>query len=256
MSKRERKKWPGSESALRRDTGKIVTDDGELSFVAYGPDRAGNKPPILLYMDSVGIRPGLEEFSRRLARAGHWVILPDLYYRTGPIEIDARYPAKSSAEIQRHTSALTEGAILSDTQRILAAMTEFGGRAIGRWITMGFCMGGRFAVWAAGQYSGQVAACVSVIGTSLVRETGESPVDRLFSENIPSLFVFAGADEYIKPASVAAIEERVRRAKNGSQVKVCPSVGHGFIFPDRHNYDEAESEHAWEFIEEFLRGVH
>ena len=40
-------------------------------------------PAVLFFMDGIGVRPALFEIGERLASGGYFVLLPDLYYRSG-----------------------------------------------------------------------------------------------------------------------------------------------------------------------------
>lgn len=50
------------------------------SFVVY-PHSNGPHPVVLFYMDAPGKREELHDMARRLAAAGYYVVLPNLYYR-------------------------------------------------------------------------------------------------------------------------------------------------------------------------------
>src|SRR6202161_4592909 len=62
----------------------IKTNDGVCPAQVYRPAGQGPWPPVLMYMDGGGIRPAMPEMGERLATYGYFVLLPDLYYRSGP----------------------------------------------------------------------------------------------------------------------------------------------------------------------------
>ena len=65
----------------------IRTDDGICPASVFRPsDRGGPWPGVIFYMDGAGIRPLLFEMGERLANEGFLVLLPDLFYRSGPYE--------------------------------------------------------------------------------------------------------------------------------------------------------------------------
>src|SRR5436305_1720287 len=41
----------------------------------------------IMYIDALGIRPAMMEMADRLASSGYVVLLPNLFYRSGPIEV-------------------------------------------------------------------------------------------------------------------------------------------------------------------------
>ena len=64
----------------------IKTKDGSCPTYVYRPTGKGPWPAVLVFMDGLGIRPAMLEIGERLARHGYCVLLPDLYYRSGPYE--------------------------------------------------------------------------------------------------------------------------------------------------------------------------
>ena len=65
----------------------IPTEDGRVSTFITHPERNGPHPVILFYMDAPGIREELRDMARRLATAGYYVMLPNMYYRAGVMEL-------------------------------------------------------------------------------------------------------------------------------------------------------------------------
>ena len=65
----------------------IPTRDGRVTTFITHPERDGPHPVILFYMDAPGIREELRDMARRLATAGYYVVLPNMYYRAGVMEI-------------------------------------------------------------------------------------------------------------------------------------------------------------------------
>ena len=59
----------------------IPTKDGGMDTFICHPERSGPYAPIIFYMDAPGIREELRDMARRLATAGFYVLLPNLYYR-------------------------------------------------------------------------------------------------------------------------------------------------------------------------------
>src|SRR5437868_5869847 len=64
----------------------IKTKDGICPAYVYRPAGKGRWPAVLVFMDGLGIRPAMLEVGERLAGNGYVVLLPDLYYRSGPYE--------------------------------------------------------------------------------------------------------------------------------------------------------------------------
>src|SRR5277367_4780120 len=65
----------------------IPTKDGHTTTFITHPERDGPFPVILFYMDAPGIREELRDMARRLGTSGYYVMLPNLYYRSGEMEL-------------------------------------------------------------------------------------------------------------------------------------------------------------------------
>ena len=64
----------------------IETEEGRMQTFICHPERNGPYPVILFYMDAWGIREELRDMARRYAAVGYYVLLPNLYYRSGLFE--------------------------------------------------------------------------------------------------------------------------------------------------------------------------
>src|SRR5947207_13506269 len=77
----------------------IPTKDGNTTTFIVHPDRGGPFPVILFYMDAPAIREELRDMARRFATSGYYVVLPNMYYRAGvmeigPLQTDANDPKR------------------------------------------------------------------------------------------------------------------------------------------------------------------
>ena len=61
----------------------VQTKDGIMDTFVCHPEEEGPFPAIIIYMDAPGIREELRDMARRLGTVGYFVMLPNLYYRTG-----------------------------------------------------------------------------------------------------------------------------------------------------------------------------
>src|ERR1700722_11016666 len=64
----------------------IKTKDGTAPCHFFSPQENEKLPAVIFYMDAIGIRPALSDMAARLASGGYHVLLPDLYYRSGPVK--------------------------------------------------------------------------------------------------------------------------------------------------------------------------
>ena len=83
----------------------IPTKDGHTTTFIVHPERDGPFPVILFYMDAPAIREELRDMARRLATSGYYVMLPNLYYRSGVMELGAAAGRSGRARAQAHVRA-------------------------------------------------------------------------------------------------------------------------------------------------------
>ena len=82
---------------------RITTSDGAMTTFVAHPDDGGPFPIVVVYMDALGLRDELRTIGRRIADAGYYVVVPDIYYRFGDgITFDAsKLHDPESDEMQR-----------------------------------------------------------------------------------------------------------------------------------------------------------
>src|SRR6187431_565480 len=159
----------------------ITTADGTCPSYVFRPATgSGPWPAVLVFMDGVGIRPALLELGVRLAKNGYFVLLPDLFYRSGPYEaMDARTVFSDPEQLKRlrekFSSHVSQAKIMSDTRAFLDYLaSEPDVKAGGIGVT-GYCMGGLMALTAAGTFPERIVAAASFHGSRLATDAPESP---------------------------------------------------------------------------------
>jgi len=65
----------------------IATKHGACTTFIAHPERDGAHPVVIFFMDAPAIREELRDMARRIAAAGYYVMLPNLYYRAGVMEL-------------------------------------------------------------------------------------------------------------------------------------------------------------------------
>src|SRR6185312_16493457 len=147
------------------------------TFITH-PERGGPFPVVIFYMDAPAIREELRDMARRLGTSGYYVMLPNLYYRAGVMELGP-LPADPESPERKRMFALMDSIniplIMEDTRALLAfAATQTAARVdvIG---TVGYCMSGRYAINAATHFPDRVKAAASIYGTHLATDQPDSP---------------------------------------------------------------------------------
>ena len=158
----------------------ITTKDGICPCYVYRPVGSGPWPAVLVFMDGLGIRPAMLEIGERLATYGYFVLLPDLFYRSGSYEpMDPHTvftdPEKRKVLMEKFFALATPANIMSDTSAFLehvAAERDVKPGGIG---TTGYCMGGLMSLTAAGTYPDRIVAAASYHGGRLASDAPDSP---------------------------------------------------------------------------------
>src|ERR1700678_2365746 len=105
---------------IERDVA-VITKYGSMPSFAVCPDEPGAFPSVILYMDAPGFREELRNMARRIAKAGYFCLLPDLYYRIGQLRFDIpRRNDAMSVVIRGAMSSLTNAGVTDDTAGMLA----------------------------------------------------------------------------------------------------------------------------------------
>ncbi|HEX8792286.1 MAG TPA: dienelactone hydrolase family protein [Polyangiaceae bacterium] len=227
----------------------IQTRDGRCPSYVYRPAGHGPWPAVLVFMDGLGIRPAMLDVGERLATHGYFVLLPDLFYRSGPYEpMDPHTvfsdPEKRKVLMEKFFAHATSANIMSDTRAFLdciAAQPDVKKGGIG---TTGYCMGGRMSLIAAGTYPDRIVAAASYHGGRLANEDADSP--HLLAPKMKARVYVAGAieDQSFPDDMKARLEEALTKAGVDHQVETYPAK-HGWVFRDTPVYDAAQSEHHW-----------
>jgi len=233
--------------ALIEGMAEVPTRYGRMpSFVAR-PDAGGPFPPVIFYMDAPGFREELCNMARRIAKAGYYCILPDLYYRLGTIRLDIARRTDAMTNVFRAAmNSLTNADVTDDTAGVLAFLDAQADAAPGPVGCVGHCMSGRYVTTVAGRFPTRIKAAASMYGVGIVTDAEVSPhllLDRVRGE---MLFVFAETDAHVPQATVEALKKAIR--KTGVKATVIQPKGteHGFQFAERPVYAPVQAEAAWD----------
>ena len=227
----------------------IKTRDGDCPASIFTPGNgAGPWPGVIFFMDGLGIRPVIWQMGQRLADGGYTVLLPDLYYRQGS------YPPKVPSEVfgnpelrkelSKAVASLDREKRISDASTFieyLSSRPEVNGRRFG---ATGYCMGGNFALTAAGAYSDRFAAVASFHGGHLATDQPDSP--HLFVGKITGRVYVAGAieDATFPEEQKYRLEQALAEVGVDHLIETYPAR-HGFAVPDLPTFDSAAAERHW-----------
>ncbi|WP_421931077.1 dienelactone hydrolase family protein [Phenylobacterium sp.] len=224
----------------------IATPDGATTTFIVHPERDGPHPVIFFYMDAPAIREELRDMARRLATSGYYVVLPNLYYRSGVLELGGFATEEDRKAMFALMSSINIPLIMSDTKALLAHVAGDPAAAKGPMGAVGYCMSGQYAINAAAHFPDQIKAAASVYGVSLVTDAHDSP--HLAAQKVKGEVYFACAedDPYAPLEMVESLSQSVTANQVNGEVEIYPGAHHGFAFPQRAAYDKASAERHWE----------
>src|SRR5260370_29150477 len=225
----------------------IPTKDGHPTTFIPDPERGGPHPVVIFYMDAPAIREELRDMARRLATSGYYVMLPNLYYRAGVMELGPLPTDPEAPERKRMFQLMNSIDILmvmEDTKALLAYAEGQSAANTGIVGTVGYCMSGRYAVNAATHFPDRVKAAASIYGVQLATDQPDSPHLAASKTKAELYFGCAETDVYAPPEIVEKVKEGMKGTKN--EVELYPGTHHGFAFPKRPIYDRDAAERHWE----------
>lgn len=207
-------------------------------------------------MDGIGIRPAMLEIGERLATYGYFVLLPDLYYRSGPYApIDATTVFTDRAERKtlaaRFLAKATLPSIMADTATFLDYLARQPDVRPGGVATTGYCLGGAASLSAAGTYPDRVVAAASYHGARLATDAPESP-HRLAARIKARVYVAGAIEDASFPDDMKArLESALTDAGVDHLIETYPAR-HGWVLRDTPAFDRAAHDRHWETLTKLL----
>ncbi|HEX6183368.1 MAG TPA: dienelactone hydrolase family protein [Pyrinomonadaceae bacterium] len=198
----------------------------------------GRGPGVVVIQEWWGLVPHIREVADRFAAEGFVALAPDLYH--GDV---ARSPDEAGKLMMALNIAQTEKDLRGAVQHLLnQEATE--GTAVG---TVGFCMGGVLALYAASKNE-QVGACVVFYG---IHPKVEPDFKNL---RAPVLGLYAERDQFVPPEAVRALEEKMSEHGKSIETHIYPGTDHAFFNDTRPEvYDADAAADAWRRTIEFFR---
>jgi carboxymethylenebutenolidase len=228
----------------------LTTRDGVCPSYVYRPEGAGPFPAALVFMDGIGIRPAVLELAERLSSHGYLVLLPDLFYRSGPYAPMNAHTVFSDPEqrkvlFEKFFALATQENIMRDTEAFLDFLEAHPDAKRGGGVgTTGYCLGGLMSLTAAGTYPDRIRATASYHGGRLATDAPDSP--HLLAPKMKSRVYVAGAieDASFPDDMKARLEAALTSAGVRHTIETYPAK-HGWVFRDTPAYDAAASERHW-----------
>jgi carboxymethylenebutenolidase len=201
-----------------------------------------------MYLDAFGIRPQLGDMAQRLASHGYVVALPNLYHRTPFAPFDPKQVAVEGPERARFkgmVASINGPLVMRDTSAVMAHLDTLATvrrSAIG---ALGYCMGGGYALAAAGTFPERVAVAASFHGGALATDKPDSP-HLLAPQMRARVYVgAAGIDPTFPEEQRQRLETALTQAGVSHTIETYENAKHGFAVYGHLVYDKEASERHW-----------
>lgn len=219
----------------------LATPDGTMDAFFVHPAGHASRA-VILWPDIAGLREAKRAIARRLASAGHAVLVVNPYYRdvAGQQFVDfAAFIADGGFQkVGPWRGKLTAEAIMRDAGAIVGWLDAQDSVSKAHGIgSQGYCMGGPFAIWTAAAVPARVRAAASFHGGGLVRVDSPTSPHALLGKIKASLLIAVAQDDDVKaPADKTTFAEAARAAGVSARVTVY-SGNHGWMVADSPAYN-------------------
>jgi carboxymethylenebutenolidase len=230
----------------------VTTPDGEMTTFVLHPEHGGPHPVVLYLMDGIGIRPVLKDMASRLATAGYYVMLPNLFYRGGPFR-ELGTSDEDWVTRRELIRTVTRSGIVTDAQALLEVASADPVASHGKVGVVGFCMSGGLAISLARALRDRVGAAASIHGALLVNDEADSPHRGLDAVTAELYFGWADHDATAPPETVPVMREALEQARVRYTLDFITDAVHGYAPPGGERYDRRASELHWERVHSLLR---
>jgi carboxymethylenebutenolidase len=227
----------------------IQTADGQMNTFICHPERLGPHPVVLFLMDAPGIREELRDMVRRLGTVGYYVMLPNLYYRSGVEELGpfvGEAHAATRQKLMQLMGTINIPMVMQDIDALVAFAAEDRAASSSSMGCVGYCMSGQYAVNAAVRHADRVRAAASIYGVALVTDKPDSPHLAPQYTSARLYFGCAETDQHAPREMIDTLRAELQSKRANAEVEIYPGTQHGFAFPQRPAYNKPAAERHWE----------
>jgi dienelactone hydrolase len=214
---------PGPMPHARREVRVPLRTGDELPALYAHPDHDG--PGVLVVADIYGRSPFYEDLAARLAAARLHALLPEYFFRQGPLTERTREAAFARRR------RLDDPRVLADLRAAIDWLRGQPGVVGARTGTIGFCMGGTFVLNLAADRDDLVTVCYYGFPQPppLAQVQAPAPLDQLDSITGPILGLWGDQDESVGMDNVAKLAEGLQARGVDFTHVIYHGLGHGFL---------------------------
>lgn len=226
----------------------VRTADG-MTDAWFVHQEKGKHPGVILWPDIAGPREAMRLIARRLAGEGYAVLVVNQYYRSAPAPILAtlaewRTP-EGSAKLKPMIAMLSPDGTMRDAVAFVRFLDADPAVDTKRGIgTVGFCMGGPFALRTATAAPDRVRAVASFHGAGLATGQPDSPHLGIARSRAAYLIAPGRNDDARDPGEKDRLRAAADAAGRPAEIEVY-NADHGWMAPDSAVYDQAEADRGF-----------
>ena len=233
----------------------IPAKDGPLRGYRAMPAPAGKGggpfPVALVAAEIFGLNHYMKDICRRLAKAGYYAIVPDLYTRRADLT-----KMTSMAEIGPIVNTKYDTELVADYDATVKFVRASSHGDMARMAITGFCRGGRTPLVYASTNPAlkAVVAWYGPVGGTVNEYTPRTAMDRVGEIKVPVLGLYGAKDAGVPVAQVEQFFAALKAAGTPAELVIYPEAGHGFhadFRPD--NYRKADAEDGWKRMLDWFR---
>ena len=229
----------------------IVVADGKIPGYRAMPAKRGQYPVVLVVQEIFGVHEHIKDVCRRFAKLGYYAIAPELFARQG----DVAKMTDIGAILSQVVAKVPDAQVSSDLDATVAFAKASGSANTRKLGVVGYCWGGR-AAWIYARHNPKVKAAVAYYGLLDGMKSDikpQDPVDFASEIKVPVLGLYAGIDDFVKPAVIEQMRNGIAKSGSGSEIVVFPGVNHGFNADYRPTYDKTAATYAAKLTRDWLR---
>jgi carboxymethylenebutenolidase len=209
-----------------REEVRVPLASGEVMPALLTRPESGDGPAVLIVHDIFGRSPFYEALAARLSTTGFVALLPDYFFRQGPL-------AERSRDLAFERRAkLNEVGVLDDLSAAVDMLRQQSGVRGDRVGTVGFCMGGTLVLDLAARRADLVTVCYygfPVREGHAVGTPAPAPMDELDRMSGPILGFWGDQDQGVNMSDVATFASELERRGIAFDLTIYPGLGHGFM---------------------------
>jgi carboxymethylenebutenolidase len=238
----------------------IPAADGACpAFTVEPASGSGPWPAVLMFIDGIGMRPALYPIAQRIADAGYFVLMPDVFYRAGAYTSPDPKALFSDPEVGKAWFTKVGGiarpaTVMTDVPAFFATLDAEPKANAAKIGTTGYCMGAGLSFATAGTFPERVVAAAGFHPGNIINDMPTS-VDKMAPKTKARVYVGGAADDpHFNDEMKAKVEAAYASAGVPHTVVTYPAK-HGWVPSDTPVHDPVQAERHFEALFDLFKST-